>query len=76
LCSTKALNQGFDVPNANMGVICGLTSKSLSMIQRVGRLIRFQKGKVGNIYILYVEDSQEEKWLRQSVKDLNNINWL
>jgi superfamily II DNA or RNA helicase len=76
LCSTKALNQGFDVPNANMGVICGLTSKSLSMIQRVGRLIRFQEGKIGDIYILYVEDSQEEKWLRQSVKDLSNINWL
>ena len=37
LCSTKALNQGLDVPTANMGIICGLTSKSLSMIQRVGR---------------------------------------
>ena len=76
LCSTKALNQGFDVPNANMGIICGLTSKSLSMIQRVGRLIRFQEGKVGDIYILYVKDSQEEKWLKSAVKDLNNINWL
>tara|TARA_R110000824_G_scaffold70666_4_gene181150 strand:+ start:5145 stop:6293 length:1149 start_codon:yes stop_codon:yes gene_type:complete len=76
LCSTKALNQGFDVPDANMGIICGLTSKSLSMIQRVGRLIRFQEGKVGDIYILYIKDSQEEKWLKNAVKDLNNINWL
>ena len=76
LCSTKALNQGFDVPNANMGIICGLTSKSLSMIQRVGRLIRFQEGKVGDIHILYVKDSQEQKWLENAVKDLNNINWL
>ena len=76
LCSTKALNQGLDIPNADMGIICGLTSKSLSMIQRIGRLIRYKKGKVGEIYILYVEDSQEEKWLKKAVKLLDNIEWL
>ena len=75
LCSTKALNQGFDVPDANMGIICGITSKSLSMIQRVGRLIRFKEGKVGEIIILYVADSQEEKWLKNAVKSLKNITW-
>lgn len=76
LCSTKALNQGLDIPDANMGIMCGITSKSLPMIQRVGRLIRFQEGKVGEIYILYVENSQEEKWLKNAVKSLNNVNWL
>ena len=76
LCSTKALNQGLDIPNANVGIICGLTSKSLSMIQRIGRLIRFQEGKIGSVYILYVKNSQEEKWLKNSVKTLDNVNWL
>jgi len=75
LCSTKALNQGFDVPDAGIGVICGLTSKSLSMIQRVGRLIRFQEDKIGQIYILYVKDSQEQKWLTKSVNGLKNVTW-
>jgi superfamily II DNA or RNA helicase len=75
LCSTKALNQGFDVPDANMGIICGITSKSLSMIQRVGRLIRFKENKIGEIIILYVADSQEEKWLKNAVKNLKNIIW-
>jgi len=75
LCSTKALNQGFDVPNANMGIICGITSKSLSMIQRIGRLIRFQEDKIGKIVILYVKDSQEEKWLKNAVRNLSNIVW-
>ena len=75
LCSTKALNQGFDVPDANMGIICGITSKSLSMIQRVGRLIRFQEDKIGEIIILYVKDSQEEKWLKNAVRNLNNVIW-
>ena len=76
LCSTKALNQGFNVPDASIGVICGLTSKSLSMIQRLGRLLRFKEGKTGQVYILYVEDSQEEKWLKEAVKGLRNITWV
>lgn len=75
LCSTKALNQGFDVPDANMGIVCGLTSKSLPMIQRVGRLIRFQEDKRGKIIILYIKDSQEEKWLKNAVKKLNNVKF-
>jgi|TARA_B110000908_G_C10206205_1_gene427852 superfamily II DNA or RNA helicase len=76
LCSTKALNQGFDIPNANLGIICGLTSKSLSMIQRVGRLIRYEEGKIGKVYVLYVKDSQEEKWLKNAVYDLKGVKWL
>jgi len=75
LCSTKALNQGFDVADATMAVICGLTSKALTMIQRVGRIIRYQEDKIGKIYVLYVKDSQEEKWLKSSIKSLNNVVW-
>ena len=76
LCSTKALNQGFDVPDADMGIICGLTSKSLTMIQRVGRLLRFQEDKTGTIVVLYIKDTQEEKLLKSSVKGLTNVNWI
>ena len=76
MCSTKALNQGFDVPDADMGIICGLTSKSLTMIQRVGRLLRFQENKVGKIIVLYVKNTQEEKWLKSAVKGLTNVNWV
>ena len=77
LCSTQALNQGLDVPDASVGIIAGLVSKSLPMIQRVGRLLRLSTpDKVGKIYILYIKDSQEEKWLNNSIKDLNNVTWL
>jgi superfamily II DNA or RNA helicase len=80
LCSTKALNQGFDAPDANIGIICGLTSKALPMIQRIGRLIRYKKGKTAKIYIVYVKDSQEEKWFKKSIADLKGfakgIKWI
>ena len=76
LCSTKALNQGLDIPDANMGIMCGITSKALPMIQRIGRLVRFQENKTGKIIIIYVKDSQEEKWLKNSTKNLDNVNWI
>ena len=80
LCSTKALNQGLDIPNAQIGLICGLTSKALTMIQRVGRLVRIDPDnpdKVGSVVILYVKDSQEEKWLKNALNttDPSNIVW-
>jgi superfamily II DNA or RNA helicase len=73
LCSTKALNQGLDIKGAEVGIIAGLDSKSLPMIQRIGRLIRKDGDKIGKVYILYVKDSQEEKWLNEAIKNLNNI---
>jgi len=76
ICSTKALNQGLDVPDADMAIICGLTSKSLTMIQRVGRILRFAEHKTGRIIILYIKDTQEEKWLKSAVKGLTNVNWV
>ncbi len=76
LCSTKALNQGFDVPDAQLGIICGLDSKALQMIQRVGRLLRLSPNKTGEVVIFYVADSQEEKWLRNSIRNLSNVVWM
>ena len=81
LCSTKALNQGLDIPDAGVGIICGLTSKSLTMIQRVGRLVRRDPSdpdKTGHVIVVYVKNSQEEKWLRSSLQniDASNVEWV
>jgi superfamily II DNA or RNA helicase len=46
------------------------------MIQRVGRLLRLSPNKIGEVIIFYVADSQEEKWLKNSVRNLSNIVWL
>ena len=75
LCSTKALNQGLDIPDVAVGLICGLTSKALTMIQRVGRLLRIDPNnpnKKGSVIVLYVKGSQEENWLRKSLKSINS----
>lgn len=70
LCSTKALDQGLDVPDATLGIIYGTTSKSLTMIQRVGRLVRYKHGKIGNVVVLYVKNSVEETWVTKALLKL------
>jgi superfamily II DNA or RNA helicase len=62
-----------DVPDVGIGIIVGLTSKSLPFIQRLGRLLRKDKDKVGKIYILYVKDSQEAKWVEDATKTIKNV---
>ena len=76
MCSTKALNQGFDVDGAELGIICGLTSKALTMIQRIGRLLRYKENKIGKIVIVYVADSQEDKWLKNAIKGFSNVKYI
>ena len=73
ICSTKALNQGMDVPDVGIGIIVGLESKALPMIQRLGRIIRKDGDKIGKIYIFYVKHSQEEKWMEDATKTLKNV---
>lgn len=80
LVSVKALNQGLDIPNASNGIICGLTSKALTMIQRLGRLVRIDPNnptKLGTVFVVYVKDSQEEKWLKNALRttDPNQVTW-
>ena len=67
-------HQGFESGRHScVGVVCaGLESKSLPMIQRVGRH-SIPEGK-RRVYILYVADSQEEKWMDQATQDFTQCS--
>ncbi len=39
----------------------------------MGRIIRKDGDKVGKIFIFYVKDSQEEKWLKEATKTIANV---
>lgn len=72
LSTAKALNQGADLPSAQLGIIASYTSSALTSIQRRGRVIRkyFDKdGKEKKSVIVYfaVENSQEEVWLKKAL---------
>ena len=79
ISAAKALNEGIDVPKISMAIIASGTSKSKDWIQRLGRSVRWEEGKQAIIIRLYIEDSQEEKWVKTSqigydVEFINNLN--
>jgi len=75
LLTAKAMDEGFDAPDANLAIIYSRTSKQLQQTQRVGRLIRSQEGKKAYIVNLYVKNSQDEVWLKKASKGMKCL-WL
>lgn len=76
LSTTNAANQGLSVDNASVGVLTGITSASITMIQRVGRLLRLVEGKRAKVIIPYLPGSQEEKWVQKATSGLKNVHFV
>lgn len=61
LITCRALDEGFDVPSANVGIVMSSASANRQRIQRLGRILRRYEGKeIASLYYLYVKESSEE----------------
>ena len=52
LIATRILDEGIDVPDADVEVIASTTSSVRQFIQRIGRVVRPRPGKVARVYDL------------------------
>ena len=59
LVSSQVLDEGLDVPEAEVAIIVGGSGSERRHIQRVGRVLRPRPGKRARIYELAVEASSE-----------------
>jgi superfamily II DNA or RNA helicase len=59
LVSARVLNEGLDVPDAEVAIIVGGTQGEREHVQRVGRLLRPAPGKCALVYELVVRHSSE-----------------
>ncbi len=59
LVSSQVLDEGLDVPDAEVAVIVGGTGSARRHVQRVGRVLRPRPGKRARVYELAVEGSTE-----------------
>jgi len=78
LVSCRALDEGFDVPEANVGIIVAGTSSVRQWIQRMGRILRKTPGKeFSKIYIVFVDlvekDVFKETELREFEKEALSV---
>ena len=61
IAAPKLLDEGVDVPDADLAIILASSRSRRQMIQRLGRVIRKKAdGRLGRIAILYVEGTSED----------------
>ncbi len=61
LVSCRALDEGIDVPDANIGIVMSSSAVSRQRIQRMGRIIRKDPGKAAaSLYYMYIRESSED----------------
>ncbi len=58
--TSKVLNEGVDVPAANVGVVLSGSGSVREHVQRLGRILRRAEGKRAILYELVAEDTAEE----------------
>jgi superfamily II DNA or RNA helicase len=59
LVSARVLNEGIDVPEADVAIIVGGSQGSREYVQRVGRVLRPSEGKKAIVYDLVTRDTFE-----------------
>jgi superfamily II DNA or RNA helicase len=61
LVSAQVLNEGIDVPDAEVAIIVGGTRGQREHVQRVGRLLRPRQGKSAIVYQLVLQGTHEAR---------------
>lgn len=64
--TSKAADQGLDLQGINTEIILHTDSSKIRKTQRVGRSIRFEPGKVTEIFTLILKGTQEVTWFSNS----------
>ena len=81
LNTAKAVNEGVDIPDLDGGIVTSYTGNPLTMLQILGRQIRFSEGKEAVMVVLYMKlkdnrkKTQEQKWLEQASKSITPPIW-
>ncbi len=57
--TSKVLNEGVDIPSANVAVVLSGSGSVMEHVQRLGRILRQQGGKQAKLYELVSKDTSE-----------------
>jgi superfamily II DNA or RNA helicase len=79
LVTCRALDEGFNVPEARVAIIASSTASPRQRIQRLGRILRPARGKdVAKVYTLYATDAEERRLAEESglMRDITQVTWM
>ncbi|MBQ0113505.1 MAG: hypothetical protein KBT03_10270 [Bacteroidales bacterium] len=66
LSTSKCADAGVDIKGLSVGIILSGDSSKTRTTQRVGRIIRFEEGKISEMFTLVVAGTVEETWFNNS----------
>lgn len=70
LVSCRCLDEGIDVPDANVGIVLSGSAVERQRVQRLGRIIRRAEGKnAACLYYIYIRDSADEKFFLPDIPE-------
>ncbi len=73
IVSSQVLDEGIDVPDANVGIIMSGTGSTREYIQRLGRILRPSPGKKAILYELVSSETSETRTSRRRAKGLKKF---
>ncbi len=76
LTTARALDEGFNVEGIDFAIICSGNSTARQAIQRIGRSIRFKKGKQAIVVNLFIKNTQDERWTTSRLSKIPNVVWI
>ena len=59
VATSKVLNEGVDVPDANVAIVVSGSGSVREHVQRLGRVLRKKEGKLATLYELVTENTSE-----------------
>jgi superfamily II DNA or RNA helicase len=78
LVAVKALDEGINVPDAEVAIIVSGTSSKRQYIQRVGRVLRKKDNKPARVYQIYMKKTKDEDWIKNRMRGVKNLDvkWI
>lgn len=69
--TSKVLDEGIDVPDADVGIVLSGTGSERAFIQRLGRILRKKEGKAAVLYEIVSAETSENNTARRRKRSLN-----
>lgn len=66
LNTSKACDEGLDIQGVNLEIILHTDSSKIRKSQRLGRGVRYEEGKISEIFTLVLRNTQEVAWFNNS----------
>ena len=79
LVTCRALDEGFNVPEARVAIIASATASPRQRIQRLGRILRPAPGKDrASVYTLYATDTEEARLAVEAgnITEVSTVTWM